>query len=264
MRKDIRKKLVSMSETEYRKFTSNLIPGCENILGVRQPVLKQYAKELIKSCDDFRILLMEEDMYYEETILRAYLIGLGTKKEKNFELAKQDLLNFIPRVNNWAVNDCFCAAFDVMDNFRGEFIKILEKLVKSKKEYEARIGLIMLLDHYLKVDCNGKKINRKRSVSVEDLYANEEKGMYIERIIELVNRDFKENGYYTCMAAGWLLAEAFVVFPKTIYEFLKDEKNNKMDEESCKKAIRKICESKNPSDEVKVLVKELYDLKKKM
>ena len=133
MRKDIRKKLVSMSETEYRKFTSNLIPGCENILGVRQPVLKQYAKELIKSCDDFRILLMEEDMYYEETLLRAYLIGIGTKKEKNFELAKQDLLNFIPRVNNWAVNDCFCAAFDVMDNFRGEFIKILEKLVKSKK-----------------------------------------------------------------------------------------------------------------------------------
>ena len=63
---------------EYAAFTSSLIPGCDNIIGIRQPVLKQYAKQLIKENKDFRQLLSEPDIYQEETLLRSYIIGMGT------------------------------------------------------------------------------------------------------------------------------------------------------------------------------------------
>ena len=50
----IRNELLGMTDKgEYAAFTSSLIPGCDNIIGIRQPVLKQYAKQLIKENKDF-------------------------------------------------------------------------------------------------------------------------------------------------------------------------------------------------------------------
>ena len=48
MNKTVRDKLVSMREEKYREFSSALIPGCENMLGVRVPVIRKYAKEILK------------------------------------------------------------------------------------------------------------------------------------------------------------------------------------------------------------------------
>lgn len=36
----------------------------------------------MKENEDFRKLLTEPDLYYEETLLRGYIIGMGTAKEK--------------------------------------------------------------------------------------------------------------------------------------------------------------------------------------
>ena len=48
MLKYIRDELVSMTDKgNYQTFTSSLIPGCNNIIGVRQPALKKYAKQPI-------------------------------------------------------------------------------------------------------------------------------------------------------------------------------------------------------------------------
>ena len=69
----IRNELLGMTDKgEYAAFTSSLIPGCDNIIGIRQPVLKQYAKQLIKENKDFRQLLSEPDIYQEETLLRSF------------------------------------------------------------------------------------------------------------------------------------------------------------------------------------------------
>ena len=99
----IRNELLGMTDKgEYVAFTSSLIPGCDNIIGIRQPVLKQYAKQLIKENKDFRQLLSEPDIYQEETLLRSYIIGMGTAKEKDFKKALKDFNTFVPLVNNWA------------------------------------------------------------------------------------------------------------------------------------------------------------------
>lgn len=262
----IRKELTSMVDGgNYGTFTSSLIPGCDNIIGVRQPALKKYAKQLVKENEDFRRLLNEKDLYYEETMLRGYVIGMGTAKENNYEKAFEDLKKFIPYVTNWAINDGFCTEFRIMDKYREQFLPFIKECVKSNKEFTARVGLIMLLDHYLKVDKNGNKKPRMKKVIVEDLYnesndksSAENDGLYIDDILNLVNRDFSHNGYYTQMAAGWLLAECFVTFPKKTFDYLKDKENMKLDAISYKKAINKICESLTPDGEVKKVVRNLF------
>lgn len=39
----------------------------------------------------------------------------------------------------------------------------------SEDEFEARAGLIMLLDHYIKVDADGNKKPRMKKVMLEDI-----------------------------------------------------------------------------------------------
>lgn len=247
----MRDRLVSMSEEKYRDFSKSLIPGCENMLGVRVPLIRKYARELVKENDDWQGLLEVEDIYFEETMLRGFIIGIATAKEDDVKLAMKKLKEFLPYINNWSVNDGFCKEFRIMDKHRDEFIKDIEKMTGSKKEYAARAGLVFLLEHYVKVDMAGNKIVRRKKVDRFDIVNDADKGKYTDKILELVNRDFSGNGYYTQMAAGWLLAELFAVYPKAVWDFLTDKKNLKLDEVSYKKAIRKICESKIPTKELK-------------
>lgn len=256
----IRNELINMSDNgNYATFTSSLIPGCDNVIGVRQPVLKKYARQLVAGNEDFRQLISETDIYHEETLLRGYVIGYGTAGEKNFDRALIDLKQFVPLVNNWAVNDSFCVEFKVMDSFRDEFLPYIRECAMSEDEYRARVGLIMLLDHYLKVDELGNKKPRMKKVTHEDIYMNGEKatGKYLEEILSLVNRDFSGNGYYTQMAAGWLLAECFVTFPARTWEFLTDKEHLRLDAVSYRKAVNKICESLTPDKDVKAMVRRL-------
>lgn len=56
-----------------------------------------------------------------------------------------------------------------MDKYRQEFLPFLEKCILSEDEFEARAGLIMLLDHYIKVDADGNKKPRMKKVMLEDI-----------------------------------------------------------------------------------------------
>ena len=107
----------------------------------------------------------------------------------------------------------------------------------------------------------GKKTARKRTVEICDISCEDKrdikKGRYTDKILQLVDRDLSKNGYYTQMAAGWLIAELFVTYPKVVWNYLTDKEKLKIDDVSYKKAVRKICESKTPSKEVKECISRL-------
>ena len=46
MKQEIKSKLFELADSKYKEFHSGLCPGTENIIGVRVPVLRKYAKEL--------------------------------------------------------------------------------------------------------------------------------------------------------------------------------------------------------------------------
>ena len=100
MNKTVRDKLVSMREEKYREFSSALIPGCENMLGVRVPVIRKYAKEILKENTDWQKILEEDDVYFEETMLRGFIIGMATLKEDDVELAKENQIQGVGVAHN--------------------------------------------------------------------------------------------------------------------------------------------------------------------
>jgi len=46
---NIRKELQTLADSKYQEFHSSLLPGANNILGVRIPQLRTMAKEIIKN-----------------------------------------------------------------------------------------------------------------------------------------------------------------------------------------------------------------------
>lgn len=252
MRKEIRDRLNKMSDADYVKFSASLIPasGRGTMLGVRLPALRDYAKELSKG-DWRQELSYEEDLYFEETMLRGMILGYACRDIEELFACLKD---FIPRVQNWSVCDSVCSGLKLVEKYPEKTWDFLQPYLKSGEEFPCRVGLIMLLNHFVKLGEDKKKITRKRSVTMTDLQGQEETGGYLEPILQALDREFTE-GYYAQMAAAWLLAELFVTYPVRTLRGLRELH---LDAFTRKKAVQKIRESRIPDKEVKAYLREMY------
>lgn len=109
MKNKIKKEIVSLADEEYKKFHSNLCPGINNILGVRVPILREYAKSLNKKYSIQELLTNIDDEYNEEIMLQGMLIGLN--KNEDLSVILNYIKKFVPKIDNWGVCDTFCARF---------------------------------------------------------------------------------------------------------------------------------------------------------
>ncbi len=252
MRKEIRDRLNKMSDADYEKFSASLIPasGRGTMLGVRLPALRDYAKELSKG-DWRQELSYEEDLYFEETMLRGMILGYACRDIEELFACLKD---FIPRVQNWSVCDSVCSGLKLVEKYPEKTWDFLQPYLKSGEEFPCRVGLIMLLNHFVKLGEDKKKITRKRLVTMADLQGQEETGGYLEPILQALDREFTE-GYYAQMAAAWLLAELFVTYPVRTLRGLRELH---LDAFTRKKAVQKIRESRIPDKEVKAYLREMY------
>ena len=66
MEEEIKKNLFELADERYKEFHGGLCPGVNNIIGVRVPILRKYAKELIKEYPIENLLHQIKDEYYEE------------------------------------------------------------------------------------------------------------------------------------------------------------------------------------------------------
>ena len=201
---EIRKRLEQEAEEKYRVFSSALIPNIDNVLGVRIPKLNKLVKELYKT--DWKPFLNQPCIYMEETMLQGMLIA----KTGDFELVKQ----FVPKINNWSVCDKFCNSLKCVKDNKQQVWKFIQPYLKSKKEYNNRFALVIMLEYFIEED-------------------------YLAKIFEILNT-FNSKKYYAQMAVAWLVSMCFVEFPKETTEFLK---TTKLDDWTYNKSIQKIIES---------------------
>ncbi len=263
MREQIREMLKEQAESAYRKFSAALVPGSKQLLGVRLPVLRKMAKEAVKG--DWRAEVSDydgeyEDLYFEETMLRGMLIGYGTA-ECEVREGLSYVAAFIPYIDNWSVCDSFCNSFLLADRHREEVWEFLQGYLYSEKEFKVRTAVITLLNHFLKYDGQGKKAARGKTVSMTDVRTdtsleNIGRFPYLAKILGVLNREYPQ-GYYAQMAAAWTAAESFVVFPYETMQILGD--GCRMDTWTRRKALQKICESRNPDEEVKAYIRQIRD-----
>ena len=100
---NIRSFLFENQDTAYKSFQTALMPSVDpnTVIGVRTPILRQYAKKI---ANDPSISEFLEDLphkYYEENNLHAFLIE--QIMDENELVSRLDA--FIPFVDNWATCD---------------------------------------------------------------------------------------------------------------------------------------------------------------
>lgn len=249
MQKNIRDNLITMSEADYQKFSAALIPGIENMLGIRLPQLRKLAKEIAKS--DWKDALEEEDVYFEERMLRGMVLSYVSQ---DMDEMLPLITEYISLVDNWSVCDSVFMGMTIFQRDRERTWDYIQPYLQSDKEFEIRVAVIIMMQHLLKCNADGKRISRMRAVAMENLSNDrEEKGLYLDRVLSAAD-SVNTTAYYASMADSWLIAEAFCCFPYHTYLFLKA---NHLDDTTYNKAIQKIVESRIPSDEVKNLLRSM-------
>ncbi len=218
MEDEIRKELFKLQDIKYKEFHSSLSPNVENIIGVKVPILRSYAKELYKNnkLEDIKI----KDDYQEELMLQGMLIGFQVKEP--IEKVIKQVENFVPKINSWAVCDIFCAGLKITKRYPKEMFKLVQKYLKSKKEFEIRFSLVMLLDYYITDE-------------------------YIDEVLKIID-SIKSNKYYVQMANAWAISVSLVKYYDKTMDYLK---TSNLDDFTYNKGIQKAIESYRLKDKQK-------------
>ena len=224
MENKIRQDLFAMQDLKYKEFHGSLCPDMDNIIGVRIPKLREYAKELYKSNNlkDIKI----EDKYYEELVIQGMLIGFQTK-ESIGEIIKQ-VEEFIPKINSWAVCDTFCAGLKITKKYQTEMFKVIKRYLKSTQEYQVRFAIVMLLDYYIN-------------------------DQYIDQVLQILD-NVKLEKYYVQVANAWAISICLIKYYNKTLDFLN---TTKIDDFTYNKGIQKAIESYRITNEQKEYLRTL-------
>lgn len=225
--------LKQLEDLDFRNFHKGLLPGIEHIIGIRTPVLRNIAKEIVLgNGDDFlrcAQVLYHKEMYYEETMIEGMVIGfLSLKKSALPDQIKGYIQNFAKKINNWAVCDIFCAGMKGIKNYQEEFWEFILEYVEAEEEYQVRMGIVLLMDYYL-----------------DDVY--------IDAVLEHCDR-LNTNDYYINMAVAWLISLAYLKFEDKTMNFLNE---NHLSDITYNKALQKIVESNRVMKEKKELIRSM-------
>ncbi len=221
-------RLAALGDEKYRRFNESLIPGKENAsYGVRLPALRALAGELCRG--DWRAFLESgavRQSRNHEFILLAGIVTAAAKcpaAEKRARLAA-----FLPRIDNWAVNDTVCATLRIPAAERADWLAFLQPYLTCGSEFGERFAVILLMAQFL----------------TDETYPAVLDGCAAARC----------PAYYTKMAVAWALCTAFCKYRAATLAFLQDERGAALDDWTFNKAIQKCRESCRVSDADKALL----------
>ena len=205
---DIKSKLFENQDLKYRDFHSSLIPNIdkERFIGVRTPILRKMAKDMIKDGTYKDFINDLPHYYYEENTLHSCILSLY--KDLDDVLTELDI--FLPYIDNWATCDLLRPKA-----FEKDHDRILDKVkewINTKDVYSIRFGIVTLLSFYLD-DSFNKEIN--------DIVLN-----------------IKHDDYYVKMAQAWYFSFALIKQYNSTIDIFRDKKLDKwIHNKSIQKAI---------------------------
>lgn len=223
-RTQIRIELEKHADENYRKFSSGLLPGVKNILGVRLPILRKMARR-IASADWQENLSQLTDDTFEEIMLRGMMIGyLDCPAEERLELIR----GFVPQIDNWSVCDSFCSGLKFIRSEQESVFQFLKPYLKSEKEFEQRFAAVILLDYYIDKTWLPRTVNALEQINAE--------------------------AYYAKMAVAWAMAECYLHFPEEVQPALRQ---NRLNPEVQKMTLQKIIESRTITPEMREEIRNM-------
>lgn len=216
--------LVGLADSDYKQFNHKIIPTAQEIMGVRTPALRKIARKIVRS-DPLAFIDMEKNNIYEMIMLEGMTLSY---MDKSFIELLPLTERFLEKVDNWAQVDSTVCDFQRIASEKENVLTVVEKWLRSDKEFIVRAGLVILIAHY---------------IEKERLPA-----------IFTCSQAVAHTGYYVYMANAWLISVCMAKFPDETLSFFQD---NTLDKRTHNKAIQKSRESYRVSGEHKALLLEL-------
>lgn len=206
----VQQDLFTMQDLKYRDFHAKLMPTVDkdSVIGVRVPMLRAYAKKFGKTEEEKQFLEILPHQYYEENNLHGLLID----QMKDYELCIEELIRFLPYINNWAT--CDILSVKAVKGHLDSYIKNIYQWLESDYTYTIRFGINMLMRYYLE---------------------EEFKIEYPEKVAAIRSEE-----YYVNMVRAWYFATALAKKYDQVLPFLEEQK---MDVWTHNKTIQKAIES---------------------
>lgn len=219
---DFIKLLKSKQDKKYKEFHQKLTFTKYEVIGIRVPILRRIASEILKS--DYHKFLSEVGSYYYEEVFIEGLVIASLKEDELFNYFD----DYLKKIDNWAICDSFCASLKAVKKDPDKYFSNFEKLIMSNDEFVVRVALVIFLNYY---------VDKK----------------YLNKIFDLIDKITLDK-YYVNMASAWLLAELYIKYPNETEEYLKRTKVNNF---VFNKTISKICDSYRVTKEMKIELKKL-------
>ena len=216
--------LKRLSDEEYKSFHSKLIPNVQpdRVLGVRIPILREYAKKIFGTAEAQEFLNNLPHYYYEENNLHAFLI----EQIKDCDLCILKTEKFLPFIDNWAT--CDSLRPKVFLKHKEEILKKALVWIKSDHVYTQRYGIEVLMNYFLDE-------------------------AFDEKYLRIVSK-IKSDEYYVKMMIAWYFATALAKQYEATLPFIK---NKTLDLWTHNKTIQKARESFRLTNEQKEYLKTL-------
>lgn len=219
--KDFIKYLINLKDEKYKEFHSKITDTKLNIIGIRVPILRTIAKLITKTnIEDYFELV--GNTYYEEIFIYGIVLA-----NSNEELINKYLLDFISRIDNWAICDSFCSSLKIVNKKPGKYWIYFTNLIDLDKEFQTRVSIIIMMNYYLN---DG----------------------YIDRVLKIVT-SIESDKYYINMAISWLLSVAIINYQDKVISILKSKTLNKFVQN---KTISKIHDSYRIDKNIKDILKK--------
>ena len=164
----------------------------------------------------------------EERLVVAFIIG---RVDATFDRRVELIEAFLPWIDSWAVCDEFATVLKWRANERNELLDYISMCLARSEPYTIRFALVEIIKWFITptmIDC------------------------VIESIETLAKRNLNERVVQT--ACSWTLTEAFVKFPETTMQYLR---NNSLDDFTYNLTLRKIGDSLRVDLETKLEIRNM-------
>ena len=224
MQTSLQIELFSLQDLKYKEFHQKLMPTVnpDKVIGIRTPVLRQFAKAFLKREEAESFLKNLPHKYYEEDNLHAFLL----EEIKDYETLIQELNIFLPFIDNWAT--CDMMRPKILKNHKTELLEDIKRWLNSKDTYTIRFAVNCLMNYYLEEDFKSEYLQWVKNIESDEYYIN--------------------------MVRAWYFATALA---KQYDETVKILENNALDKWTHNKTIQKAIESHRITKEQKVYLRKL-------
>lgn len=171
MQDKIRNDLSIMRDEKFAKFNAKLLPNIlpDNILGVKTPLLRGYARNMQKT-EEFLMLLPHR--YFEENQIHVFLLSNIRDFEKCIDMVDK----FLPYIDNWATCDQLIPK--VFAKNKNALLLWINKWMKSGHAYTVRFAIGLLMRYYLGDNFKPEYADMVINVSSEEYYINMMRAWY--------------------------------------------------------------------------------------